>query len=226
MNKAEITEESLTEEKNLFFHQNLHYFEDSKKLITIKDDAKVIYKIILTIGSIIFIVGLFLVFLAGSTDFGIFFLFFSFLFLIKGLPQYLSYRKYKELPLTLYNKNLKLGKTLRAYVRVDSLVDNKNFTIQLKNEYVYEIYSGSGNSRRKRWNRNTVWSYKTKGYVKVEEGRLYIYFEIPIDNDASATKNLRDNHYNLKRKHIWTLTLKEDSNFFPLSRDYEIKIRK
>lgn len=221
-----MSEEVLNKDENLFFHQNLHYFEDSKKLITIEDDTQVTYKVILTIGSIIFIIGLYLVFLTSNTYLGIFFFFFSFLFLIKGLPKYLSYRKYKELPLTLYHKNLKLGKTLRAYVTIDSLLDNKNFTIRLKNEYVYELYSESDDSRRKHWHRNTVWSYKTKGYVKVKERRIYIYFEIPIDKNASATKNFRDNYHNLKRKHIWTLNIKEDSSFFPLSRDYKIKIRK
>jgi len=53
---------------------------------------------------------------------------------------------------------------------------------------------------------------------------LNIYFEIPIDKKTSATKTLPTDAYNLKRKIVWNLSIKEDSIFFPLNRKYELKI--
>jgi len=211
-------------DENRFFHENLHFFDDTKKLITIEEKGEAIYTTFVLIGSVLFIIGLWLFLFSDNTEVCFFLFMFSLLFFFKGLSQYINYIKYKGLTLVLYHKNLKRGKTLRAYFRVDKLIDNKKFTIFLNNQYIYETSSITNNSTRKSWHYETIWSYETNSYIKVESNKTYIYFEIPIDKKTSATKTLPTDAYNLKRKIVWNLSIKEDSIFFPLNRKYELEI--
>lgn len=212
-------------EKNYFLPKDLSYFDNKKSLITIDDETATAYKVILSMGGVIFVIGLGLFFLDNS-DFGIFFLFFSTVFfLARGLYHYLVYLKYKDIPLTLHHKNLKVGKTLRGYATISVPCEIENFKIILKNEYVYKIHTTRNNKPTTDGYRNLIWFYETKGYVKVEEPITYVYFKIPISNDASATKELKDGYKQHRREFVWTLILKDDRKYFSLNRKYRITIR-
>ena len=211
--------------KNHFLPKDLSYFTGTKKFITIEDDTATSYKLILAIGSVLFVIGLGLFFF-GERDFGIFFLFISTVFfLARGLYHYLNYLKYKDIPLTLHHQNLKVDKTLRGYATISVPCECRDFKIILENAYIYSKHVRRNSRTTTDRHRNLIWSYETKGYVKTEGDLTRVYFIIPISKDASATKALEDSHGEFNRKIIWTLTISSDEGVFPLTRTYELNIR-
>ncbi len=212
--------------KNHFLSKDLSYFTGTKKFITIEDSTAESYKVILALGSGLFAIGLWL-FLVGAADFGIFFLFIgTVFFLARGLYHYLNYLRHKDIPLTLHHQNLKVGKTLRGYATISVPCECKDFKIILENRYSYAKQVMRNNKTTTERYSNLIWSYETKGYVKTEGDLTRVYFKIPISKDASATKALKDSDGVFNRKITWTLTISSDEGIFPLTRTYELNIRK
>jgi len=211
--------------KSNFHPEDLSYLTNTKNLIVIEDDTAFFYKVIFAFGSVPFTIGLGL-FFCGVDDFGLIFLLFSLIFLAKGMHLYLSYQHYKDIPLTLHHQNLKVGKTLRGYVTISVPCKCKDFKIILENRYSYAKQVRRNNKTTTARYSSLIWSYATKGYVKTEGDLTRVYFKIPISKDASATKALKDSDGAFSRKITWTLTISSDEGIFPLTRTYELNIRK